>query len=375
MKMYFEFIKKQNVSGSSINMWRPACLVVFLALALLPGITIAVSSPVGTWQGTWTSGGLNGQAFNWVVQLDGSISGDWEEPLEPWGLSGTATLSVSGTYTYNSGTGWMVINASGWNSVQGYDVYVDTDITGTFTGNSASGNSSTYYSVYQNSVLVDSDSDTGTWQANRTAIPEEPPTLLSVTDAGNATADVTWQLPTNTPQYNVGFAFDIYTGQWVTDFSGSGMWYWFDGTDQSGQMNLGRSGAYFVWISSMYNGGGFYPCNNPQPVIIYSGQPHQPINVTATNLGSRQVKVGWKPDYYGTWIYWLIAYKMDAPNQGWVLVNGPLGNSYWHYTSYGASEATLTMPYDGDYWVFLFAYSWYGQWGEAAAVSASTTGG
>jgi len=30
------------------------------------------------------------------------------------------------------------------------------------------------------------------------------------------------------------------------------------------------------------------------------------------------------------------------------------------------------MPYDGNYWIFLFAYSWYGQWGEPAIVFAST---
>jgi hypothetical protein len=130
--------------------------------------SVPIVLPANIWQGTWTSGGLIGRAFNWVLQSDGSVSGNWEEPLAPWGLSGTATLNVSGTYIYNSGTGGIVIDASGWNSVKGYDVYVETDITGTITGDSASGNSSTFYTVYQNGNWVESDSDVGTWQANRT---------------------------------------------------------------------------------------------------------------------------------------------------------------------------------------------------------------
>jgi len=130
--------------------------------------SVPIVLPANIWQGTWTSGGLIGRAFNWVLQSDGSVSGNWEEPLAPWGLSGTASLSVSGTYIYNSGTGGIVIDASGWNSVKGYDVYVETDITGTITGNSASGNSSTFYTIYQNGNWVESDSDTGTWKANRT---------------------------------------------------------------------------------------------------------------------------------------------------------------------------------------------------------------
>ena len=202
------------------------------------------------------------------------------------------------------------------------------------------------------------------------------PTLLDVNDAGNAVADVTWQLPaTGAPQYHVGCAYDLYTGQWVSDFSGSGMWYLFGGTDQVGQMNLGRSGAYYLWINSSYGGGGLYPCDNPWVGIISSGQPHQPVNVTAQNLGSRQVKVSWNPELYATWVYWLITYKNEDPNSGWTSVQGPLGDSHWHYTGYGVSETTLTMPYDGTYWVFLFAQGWNGQWSAPAAVLASTVGG
>ena len=197
--------------------------------------------------------------------------------------------------------------------------------------------------------------------------PEGPPTMLDVTDADNAKADVTWQRSTNTPLYQTACAFDLYTEEWVDDFSDHGMWYLFNGTDESGQINLGRSGAYHVWINSSYTSGGFYSCNNPWTGIISSGTPHKPVNVTAENLGSRQVRLRWKTDYYGTWFYWLLAYKDDEPFKGWVQSQGPNGNAYWHYTGYGASEATLTMPYDGDYVVYLYANSWppyVGSWGE-----------
>ena len=195
--------------------------------------------------------------------------------------------------------------------------------------------------------------------------------MSSVTDGGGGEADLTWQRPSPMPDQHFGFAWDLYTEDWVQDVSPDGMWYPFPGSAQSGTMDLGHSGGYHVWMSSQYSPNGWFVCNNPWTGIIYNGQPHVPANISSQGLGSRRIRIQWKPDWYGTWIYWVIVYKENPSNQGYHLVQGPLGNSYWHYMGYGSSQVDLTVPYTGDYWVFLFAHGWDGTWSEAAVDSVT----
>ncbi|MBL7152647.1 MAG: hypothetical protein ISS79_02950 [Phycisphaerae bacterium] len=122
------------------------------------------------WDGTWVSGDAAGITFDWTLKSDGSMTGCWRKSLTPFKLSGTVTACVSGTYKYIFKTGGLSIQADGWKyNVQGYDIYIETDITGTVRGNNASGNSSTSYNIYQHGRLVDSGTDKSTWQAARSS--------------------------------------------------------------------------------------------------------------------------------------------------------------------------------------------------------------
>jgi len=165
--MYAKSVCKAPVSRLAISAWRPACLVVLLSLGTFARTSPADTGAEGTWNGTWVRGDAVGITFEWTLESDGSMTGCWRKSLEPW-VSATITACVSGTYRYYSRTGVLSIQADGWKyNVQGYDIYIETNIDGTVSGNSASGNSSTSYDIYQRGHLVGSDTDESTWQATR----------------------------------------------------------------------------------------------------------------------------------------------------------------------------------------------------------------
>ena len=161
-------ICKPHVSRSIITARWLAPLVALLILGTLAGTSTADTGAEGTWSATWTSADLSSGSFNMDLTAGGSASATWEEDLGPWGLSGTATLTVDGTYTYNSTIGYLNVSAQGWtNNIQGYDAYCQVNATGTVTGDSATGSYTVSINVYLNGNWVDGDSDTGTWQATR----------------------------------------------------------------------------------------------------------------------------------------------------------------------------------------------------------------
>ena len=198
--------------------------------------------------------------------------------------------------------------------------------------------------------------------------PYGPPSLASVSDNGGGVANLVW---TNTgvkePMQFLGFSWDIYSSGWASRGLNNSMWYPYPAGARSGSLDVGFSGGYHFWISNDYFANGWYPCNNPATTIIYSGASHTPADVWFEQLGNRRIILHWRPDWYGTWLYEIIAYKVGT---GWVVINGPGGHQYWHFLDYGGAAynhaegsfwdgwARFTMPSKGDYWVFLGAVSW-----------------
>ncbi|MCX7014789.1 MAG: DUF1565 domain-containing protein [Candidatus Sumerlaeota bacterium] len=193
------------------------------------------------------------------------------------------------------------------------------------------------------------------------------PSLQSVADIGDATAQLAWLPPADPPAQFLGFAWDIYQANWVQRFSGASMWQPFADKDTSGTMGLGFSGAYHVWISSQYPDGYWTACQNPWTGIIYSGTPHTPLNVTVENRGGLDVRLHWKPEIYGTWHDQIIAYKVG---DDFVSTAGPSGDQLWHFVDYGGLAydtskanflngwADFTLPSAGDYWLLIRGVGW-----------------
>ncbi|MCX7011801.1 MAG: formylglycine-generating enzyme family protein [Candidatus Sumerlaeota bacterium] len=195
---------------------------------------------------------------------------------------------------------------------------------------------------------------------------EGPPTLGTVTDAGGSTAHLTWTNGSSPPVQFLGFAYDYYASNWAQGGAGGTMWYPFPASATSGNMALGSSGAYFVWISNQY-GDGWYACGNPWAGILYSGTPHGPSGVVTTRqLGAKNVRLHWKPDLYGTWRYQIIVFKAGV---GYIVTDGPGGVSEWHAVDYGgtaysAGQASFSEGWAdftlgaGTYWFYIAAQGW-----------------
>jgi beta-lactam-binding protein with PASTA domain len=79
---------------------------------------------VGTWSGTWISDDGLSSTFEINIKPDNTFTMSFVQPLEPYGLSGTATIPINGTYTFNSTKNAITINGQGQTTVQGYPVKV-----------------------------------------------------------------------------------------------------------------------------------------------------------------------------------------------------------------------------------------------------------
>lgn len=202
-----------------------------------------------------------------------------------------------------------------------------------------------------------------------------PPVLRSVNDIGNSTARVGWANFYLTPTSHLGLAWDIYASDWVRGGTQGSHWYQYSYLSSFGDMPLGHTGGYYIWIYNYYVNTALYPCNNPWAGIVYSGTPHTPLSFSAVNAGNLAARAQWKPDAYGTWTYWVIAYNLTAGD--WAFTQGPLGLSQWHYVLYGsqdffAGSTWLTFPSTGEYVVYLAAVGWDGvTWSGFATTTVS----
>ena len=184
------------------------------------------------------------------------------------------------------------------------------------------------------------------------------PKLGDTSDKGNSSIEVSWRRNRmRQPQRYLAIAYDLYEEDWVSSGTAP-RWYEFGSTAESGDIPLGASGAYFVWVGGQYEDGSWYECGNPA-VLIASGKPHTPLEATAADAGSQNVQLQWKPDIYGTWVYWVIAY--DIENGEWAELDGPIGSSVWQYGLNGGDNfgaMTVTVPDAGQYWFFMGAMGW-----------------
>lgn len=179
-------------------------------------------------------------------------------------------------------------------------------------------------------------------------------------DNGDGSARLTWfnyHLP---PAQCLGFAWDMYVGNWVQGGIDGSMWHDLSASPYADSMTFAGSGGYHVWISNLYDDGHWFPCANPITGILYSGIPHTPRNVSAANQPGRQVLLSWDPEIYGTWHYQIIAWEASA---GWTTVTGPSGSNLWQFVFYPsanfmAGQAILTVPAAGNYTFFIRAASW-----------------
>ncbi|MCX7015112.1 MAG: multiheme c-type cytochrome [Candidatus Sumerlaeota bacterium] len=193
------------------------------------------------------------------------------------------------------------------------------------------------------------------------ALPEGAPTLNQVIDQGNANARLLWSMPSVAePAQFLGFAYDIYPQNFV-NFGVNGLFQPFLSYATNGTLPLGRSGAYHVWVGTQYPDSSFFPTNTPFTGIIYSGMPHEPLNVTAQALPGVKAQLHWAPDIYGTFAYWVIAYQISS--KSFVNTTGPLGSALWQGVAYGSSDftngtMTLKVPQPGQYVLFIGALAW-----------------
>ncbi|MCX7015966.1 MAG: FG-GAP-like repeat-containing protein [Candidatus Sumerlaeota bacterium] len=212
------------------------------------------------------------------------------------------------------------------------------------------------------------------WQEQdlRTGLGRLGPSLTGVTDPGAGDARLAWHHDGPWPYQFLGFAWDIYFGEWVINGATSDLWFPFEAATRLGDMTLGFSGGYHAWISSQYSYI-WLACNNPWTGIIYSGTPHTPVDVSVESRGGLNVRLHWRPEIYGTWHNQIIVYKVDDadPEKGdFVEVVGPAGNALWHFIDYGALAyppgsanflegwADFTLPGPGSYWFLIRGASW-----------------
>jgi hypothetical protein len=158
--------------------------IFIICVVLIAQNCIAETSPVGTWSGTWSGGGY-GDALDFTIGLDDSISGAFVQPLAPWGLSGSATLSFTGTVdAFNNQTGSGTFYCDGLDTVQGYTVeYYITEGSLQVSGDNATGSHN--LTVYINGEW-DSTEYT-TFSVSRTSVPE---VALNLTKTGSGTVQV-----------------------------------------------------------------------------------------------------------------------------------------------------------------------------------------
>jgi hypothetical protein len=184
--------------------------------------------------------------------------------------------------------------------------------------------------------------------------------LESAQDDLNGAVFLSWSNAWAPPAQFLGFAWDIYEESWVLRGWNGTMWYPYAASATSGDLELGQSGSYHLWISNHYPDGSWYPCSNPWTGIMYSGKPHTPRDVSAQKVISRTVRLRWKPETHGVWHWQVIAFRAG---QGWVPVRGPSGKQLWQFIVYPSSQfvdgsVDLIVPRAGTYWFYVRGVGW-----------------
>ncbi len=188
-----------------------------------------------------------------------------------------------------------------------------------------------------------------------------PPLLGEIADAGDGGISLDWENDGEEPAQFLGVAWDVYRGYWVERGWNDTLWYNFSSSSRAGEMDIGRTGAYHVWVAGHHWDGSVAFCENPWTGIVYDGKPHRPVDVVAAEADGLEISLNWKPEIYGTFVYWFIAYDRD--NKEWAETLGPLGESLWHYVDYGSESfmngsTHLTLPEPNRYWILMAAMAW-----------------
>ncbi|MCX7015333.1 MAG: hypothetical protein NTW86_22735, partial [Candidatus Sumerlaeota bacterium] len=214
------------------------------------------------------------------------------------------------------------------------------------------------------------------------------PILGAVTDNLNGTSRLTWTNPNPPPAQFLGLAWDIGAAAWVNRGWGGGPWFPYPPAQLAGDIDLGFSGGYHIWIANQYGDGTCFFCPNPWTGIQYGGVPHTPADVSVEDFGARHVRLRWRPEIYGTWHWQIIVYQEGV---GFVPVDGPNANALWHFIDYGGQAYTpgqadffggtadFALPADGVYWLYIRAAGWLPPYdppttGAFATASISVTG-
>ncbi|MCX7015389.1 MAG: CAP domain-containing protein [Candidatus Sumerlaeota bacterium] len=220
----------------------------------------------------------------------------------------------------------------------------------------------TKYGITINNVVIDGVARSFYYEVYAvdvgTASIKGAPTLLGWTDNGSGVLDLAWANGRLTPYQFLGFAYDIYAANWVNRGWNGTMWFPYYSQASTGLLDAGFSGGYHVWASNQYGDGSWYP-SNAISGIEYSGAPHAPINVSASDIGGHTARLNWKTDIYGTWRYLMIVNN----GSNFINVTGPSGYATWQAVYYPGSDfsngrTNLTMPSAGYYTIYIQGQGW-----------------
>jgi len=203
---------------------------------------------------------------------------------------------------------------------------------------------------------------------------EGPPVLGAVSDTGGVLM-INWTHNFSAPTQFLGFAYDIYMGQFIGGGLDDSIFHPFLSSSRSGAISLFFSGAYHAWILAQYPGSISFLRENPWTGIAYSGDAHLPrgVGVEVMEISGRGVRLTWAPEIFGTWHYQIVAFHvtdLGAFAGEFVQTEGPLGTSLFHFVDFGevvflpgtadffAGTADFTLPMDGDYVFFIRGVPW-----------------
>ncbi len=225
--------------------------------------------------------------------------------------------------------------------------------------------------------ILESDLEEQNYAASPTTGTLGTPVLDFLEVISDGHVGIRWNNAGDAPARFFALAWDLYAAKWIEREKDGSVWHDFDPGQNSGDLDLGLSGGYFAWITNLHEDGSFFICENPAAFIMSSGIPHKPLDVSTASGENGKVRLNWKPDIYGTWLYWTIVYDIDSGE--FIPSGGPLGEGgLWHYMAYGSEDfnaglTELTVPSGGRYWIFLAAMSWDAKtWGEFEAVYTET---